>query len=112
MRLKPPLSITLDDEKSERANQHHEDRINELQQLPSAGLTVLPNITLADGVATIISHRLGRRPLWVGVSVPRGAATTAGYIIETRDGTQDPTKFLILTANDYGATVTVDGLVL
>lgn len=81
------------------------DAIRELQQKPAAN--VLPGITLADGVETTVAHKLGRLPMMVKPSVVRGA-TSAGYIVELRDGTVDRSKFLKLKASGYGATITLD----
>ncbi len=104
-KLRPGLSITLDDEKSERANRNHEGRIDELQGLPLVNARIV-TVQLADGVATPIAHGLGRTPLWVAVSVPRGALS-AGFLVETREGV-DRSKFAMLTASGYGATITID----
>jgi hypothetical protein len=49
----------------------------------------------------------------VSVSVPRGPSTS-GRIeeIRTTSGTNDRRKYITLQANGYGATVTVDVLIL
>ncbi len=106
-RLKPGLSITLDDEKAERANVNHEDRIDELQGLPFASARIVRDVSLADTIGTLVAHGLGRVPQWLGVSVVRGATAT-GRIVESRAGTHDRTKFTLLTATGHGATISID----
>jgi hypothetical protein len=88
----------------------HDEALASLQSLPAAGLVVLPDVVLRDGIPTPIAHRLGRVPKWVGVSVVRGAVLS-GHVDETREGI-DRSKFVHLTANGYGSTVTVDLVIL
>jgi len=97
------LPLHLKDDDLERVRRNHHEAIEEIQRAPGVGMTVLKGITLADGVATKVAHRLGRMPLWVGPSVPRGAVA-AGYIVET----ERTDKFVTLTAASYGATITLD----
>ncbi len=104
MSLKRAAAVKLDGD-AERARRDHVERIDELQGLPFCGARVIPNVTLADGVATSVAHGLGRNPVWICESVIRGAVS-AGYITETRTG--DRSRVVTLTANDYGATITVD----
>jgi hypothetical protein len=110
--MKAGLPIVLDDEKAERANRNHRERIDELQSLPATGLRVLAGVELADGVATPIAHKLGRAPAWLGVSLVRGAVSTGRIDDTSREGGNDRAKFAVLTANGWGATITVDLLVL
>ncbi len=111
MTLSAPHTPELDDDKAELVRLEHERKLVELQKLPAAALTVIPNVTLADGVATPIAHRLGRRAVcWH--SPPRGAAST-GRIEELRTaGSVDPTKFVVLSATGWGASIVVDVFVL
>lgn len=111
MRLRAPITPKLDDVSAEAVRRAHESAILDLQRLPSAQLRVLKDVSLADGIATPIPHGLGRVPQWVGISAVRGAAS-AGYINEKRDGTQNRHQFVVLQADDFGATVTVDLVVL
>ncbi len=110
MTLSAPHTPELED-KAELVRREHERKIVELQGLPAAALTVIPNVTLADGVTTPIAHRLGRRALcWH--SPPRGAAST-GRIEELRaTGSADPAKFVVLKATGWGASIVVDVFVL
>jgi hypothetical protein len=104
-------SIELEDEKAERVRRATNSAIEELQALPFAGARVIRDVTLADGVAKTIAHKLGRAPRWVGVSVLRGAVTP-GVLNETRGHPHDAKQVVVLTASGYGATVTVDVVVL
>lgn len=81
--------------------------IREIQDLPCSSTRIIAGVELADGVVTPIAHRLGRAPVFVGISVPRGA-TAAGWTVETRSGSYDRSQVVVLTANAYGATITVD----
>lgn len=108
-RLKPIIPIKLDDVNAERVRVKHETAIAELQQSKASGLKTIANISLANGAATPVPHTLGHAPSWVGISVPRGA-TSAGYVVETI--TKARAAVLTLTANGYGATITVDLVLL
>lgn len=105
--LRAPVDLRLVDIPSEQVRRSHHEKLLELQARPASALVVLPNIALAAGVATSIPHGLGRAPLWVKASDPRGATAT-GRIDEIRDGTSDRTKAIVLKATGYGATITVD----
>jgi hypothetical protein len=105
------LDIELEDERAERARRSHASAITELQTGPLAGAKVIAGISLPDGELRTVAHKLGRAPRWVGVSVVRGAST-AGVITETRGGQYNASQLLALTASGYGATITVDLLVL
>jgi hypothetical protein len=104
-RVKAGLSIALADEKAERCNRNHRERIDELQSLPLVGARLVIGVELADGVPTQIAHKLGRRKVGVLSCVPRGAVS-AGSISEV-DG-QAPEKYVTLQADGYGATIRVD----
>ncbi len=69
--------------------------------------TILPSVALPDATRVTVAHKLGRVPRFVTTSIPRGAVT-GGVINEVRDSATDRTKFLILQADDFGATITVD----
>lgn len=103
-------STKLADPDVERAVRNLRDAVRDLQRGTFAGALVIPDVALEDGVAKLVSHGLLRRPRAVIVSVPRGAAS-AGYIVESRDGV-NRTQQLKLTASGYGATITVDLVVL
>lgn len=102
-----PLPLRLDDEAAERVRRSHEAAIVELQSVPAVAMVVVSGVVLVDGIATTVAHKLGRKPLWVGISVPRGGVT-AGLLVEVRDGAQDLTKLVVITASGFGATITVD----
>lgn len=110
MKLTAPLAVRLADADAERVRRSHEERIRELQALPAAGLVVLQDIELADGVATRIVHKLGKAPRWIGPSVVRGATTT-GRIVESRDS-GNRQHAVTLTATGWGATITIDLLAM
>lgn len=105
------IGVRLADEDAERVRRNHDDRIAALERLPAADLVIVANVTLADGVRTPVTHNLGRVPRSVKLGVPRGA-TAAGYVNEIRDGSVDRTKQVLLQADDYGATITLDVEVL
>ncbi len=110
MALRQPITPRLADPDAERARRVHEDCIRELQGLTCTNLRVIPNVTLASGVATPVAHGLGRPALWAQPSAPRGASSS-GRIEEIRDG-HDRAKYVVLKATGWGATVTVDVAVL
>jgi hypothetical protein len=111
-RFRQLLSLVLADPNAEQVRRSHEDAIRELQQMRFAGAVIVSGVQLVDTVPTIVSHNLGRRPAFVRESVVRGAVAT-GRIVEARtDAALDYTKQLVLTATGWGATVTVDLLVL
>ena len=89
----------------ERFRRSHHEAIAELQAIARTAPTIVPNVTLVDAVPATIAHKLGRRPVFVQVSVTRGAGAP-GYINETLSQRTD--KVIVLEANDYGATITVD----
>lgn len=107
MPLKQGLAITLDDEKAERVNRSHRERIDEIQSLPIVGARLVLGVELADGVPTPVPHKLGRRVSMVLPSPVRGAVTP-GVINEIRDGSNAPEKYVTLQADGYGATIRVD----
>lgn len=86
------------------------DAIRELQQQPCVFARKIIGIRLEDGKVTSVSHGLGRQSI-VFLSAPRGA-TSVGRILEVRDGGPDTTKYFTLQASGWGATITVDALVL
>lgn len=96
----------LDDQDIERVRQMQHNAIRELQR-KAEDVEITEGVLLADGEETIVPHGLGRAPRFVTVSVPRGAAA-AGYVNEVRSDSHDRTKYVVLQADDYGATITVD----
>ena len=109
-RLAPPLSITLPDAQVDRVTRNLQDKVREIQSLPFADAVVIQGVTLADGVTTPVAHVLGRSPIWVSPSAPRGPSST-GRIEEVRSEA-DRSKTVSLRATGWGATITVDVVVI
>lgn len=105
------LATKLADTVLETIRRNFAEAITELQKLPFAGARIISGVVLADGVETPIAHQLGRLPLFVVASIPRGALS-AGRIDEIRNGTVDRSKLLKLKASGYGAVITVDLVVV
>jgi hypothetical protein len=97
----------------DRSRRELTEAVRELQRSVLSGAAVISNVSLADATTTTVAHGLGRVPVFVSVSVPRGPSTS-GRIeeIRTTSGTNDRRKYITLQANGYGATVTVDVLIL
>lgn len=106
----PLESTKLADPDVERAIRNLRDAVREQQRSVFSAAIVIPDVVLEDGVATLVSHGLLRRPRAVIPSIVRGA-TSAGYIVESRDGV-NRTQQIKLIASGYGATITVDLVVL
>lgn len=106
MRRTPPISARLDDTTAELVRRNHETRLTELQSLPATSMLILSAV-LPDGTDVLVQHGLGRKPLCVLVSPPRDAATP-GAITETRSANYQRDKVVVLQANGFGATITVD----
>jgi hypothetical protein len=101
----------LPDASAEEVRRTHASAIEALQADANArAFVVVSDVRLPDATEVPVAHKLGRTPRIVKVSVPRGAVA-AGYINEVRGGT-DRTKVIVLRADDYGGTVTVDVEVL
>jgi hypothetical protein len=69
------------------------------------------DIELHDGISTPVAHKLGRAPIAFFTSPPRGP-TTIGRIEEVVSSGHDPSLYLVLEANGFGTTVSVDVLVM
>ena len=89
---------------AETTRRTHEACILELQ---ASGPRVIADVELADGVERPIAHKLGRKPVFVTTSPPRGASTS-GRIEEVRSGSYDRAQVVVLKATGWGATITVD----
>ncbi len=96
---------------AEHARRVHEECILELQKQPASSLKVIESVELEDGVDRPIAHKLGRKPQWLQVSCVRGALN-AGRVEEIRSGSYNREQVAVLRATGFGATVTVDVLVL
>jgi hypothetical protein len=110
VRLRKPLDVALPDVRSERVRRAHAEAIEELQGVPLVAAALIKDVSLADATDTPIAHGQGR-PVLVFVSPVRGASTS-GRVTETRSATYDRSKFVVLRATGFGATVTVDLLVV
>ena len=110
--MRPLLAIGISSHAdAERVRRNHHEAIAEIQQAPLVGAVVLPGIELEDGVETPVAHRLGRAPRFVSPSIVRGASS-AGFIAEIRAGGYNRAQHLVLKASGWGATITLDLLVV
>lgn len=108
--MKALLDARIADEKTDRFVRSIAEAVRELQRLKAATLDVIPNQQLPDNVVVLVPHKLGRAPVIVLISPPRGAAA-AGIVNEVVDipaGNPDRSRYVGLKANGFGATVTVD----
>lgn len=110
-RFVPPIARQLSDPDAENVRRSHAESIAVLQKAAAGIPTVLAGIELADGIETPIAHLLGRKPVWVRESCPRNGVTV-GSVVEVRSGTVDRSKVVVLRADGWGATITVDVAVL
>lgn len=111
MTLSAPITPRLPDIDSERVRRELDAKIAQLQKLPAMGMAVVGSQSLPDSTLTLVPHPLGRAPSFVTCSPPRGASST-GRLEEIRDGSYDRKKFVGLKATGWGATITVDVLVV
>lgn len=116
MKLGPPIAKRLEDPDAEQVRRSHAQAITELQGLPAAGLKVIKGVSLPNGKDVFVSHGLGREPSIVLVSPPYPNIATVGAIHEVRgvSGAQaiDRSRAIVLKADGFGLTVTVDVAVL
>ncbi len=106
--IKTPTQPRHDDPKIDRAITDHKATIDKVAERPGVNMVVLAGIELADGVETPVPHKLDKAPSAVWCSAVRGP-TTVGMIEEVGSRTN---KYVTLKASGYGATVTVDVLVV
>ena len=109
-RFEALLGLRLGDEDAERVRRNHQRAISEMQERPAVSGLVIEDVVLASGTVTSIEHKLGRKAR-VFVSAIRGASTS-GRIDETRSNAYDRSRYVVLTAQGWGATITVDLWVL
>lgn len=96
-----PKRIITGHQETDRALREHETAIGELvDAMPGSSVV---EVNLANATATTVRHGLGRAFRFFSTSVPAGAAA-AGYIVRTPG---DDTNHIVLTANGYGATITI-----
>ncbi len=107
--LHQPLAIRLKDEDAEKVRRSHALAIEELRGLPATSLRLRRNVELPDNTNVYVAHGLGRAPLWVGISAVRGAGLTTGRIEDnTASRSADASRFVVLQADDWTGTITVD----
>jgi hypothetical protein len=109
--MKAPQTRRLTDADAEANRRSHEEAIRSLQAVPAVSLRVINAITLPDATEVVVSHGLGREPIWIAPSCLRGPSTS-GRIEEIRTGAHDRARFVKLKASGYGATITIDLAVL
>ena len=113
-----PVAPRITDPAVRQVLDDHKRAIEDTAKLPGAGLRVIPNVQLADGVDTPVAHGLGRPPSWVRESCPRGLTSSVlgatGRVVRILSITgpsADPSRFVVLRAAGWGATIEVDVLV-
>lgn len=106
----PPSALVrkLDDPKVDEVARNHARRIDELNAHPVMATKYIADVALADGVETPVAHGLGRSPTYVSESCVEGAVTS-GHIERVRSpaAAVDASKYVVLKASGYGATITV-----
>lgn len=104
----PTVGPRLDDRKTDAAVKDHAARLDTLANLPAASMKFIPDVELRDGIETPVAHGLGRRAAYVSESCVSGAASS-GWIEWVRTPTKpaDASKYVVLKASGYGATITV-----
>ena len=107
--MKRLSNTRLSDPAADAVRQEHATAIGELQSSPLLAARVIPDVSLLSGIETPVPHGLGRAPVFLSVSPPRGASTS-GRIeeIRTTGGALDRKKFVTLLATGWGATIYVD----
>jgi hypothetical protein len=110
--LAPVVTLSLKDADADRVARSHGRAITELQGLIAAGARLVENIELPDATDVPVHHGLGRPPRWVGPSPARGTALTGGAVLEQRSASFDRNDVVVLRAVGFGATITLDLLVL
>lgn len=88
-----------------------ERKLAELIGLPCTSLEVIENVSLEDGVATPVPHKLGRPAKWARESCVTGAVTS-GVVTRVTDTAYDQARYVVLQADGFGATVSCSVVVL
>lgn len=117
MTLSPPNTPSIADPRAEAVRRIHGDKITELQQLPMAGAFIVRDVSVPNAGEVMVAHALGRAPLAVLVSAPRGAGVTPGIVRDlgtsTGAGTPvDRARLVCLRGDGFGVAVTVDVVVI
>ena len=109
--IKTPTQPRHEDPKIDRALTDHKATIDKIAEQPGVGLAVLSDVELLDGIETPVPHKLGKAPSAVTVTAVRGALLV-GSVSDVRTGTYDRAQYVTLKASGYGATITVDVVVV
>jgi hypothetical protein len=113
LRRTPPVTRRISDfEAAEIVRQNHERRIAEIAQFAPV---VIRDIALPPATVVWIPHNLGRPVACALPSAPRtpdGVGVLVGLISEARGSIGgkgiDSSQFVVLFANNFGTTITVD----
>lgn len=114
--MTPLVAVRLADADAERVRQSHASAIKEIQSADLASAKIISDVSLPDGVPVAVAHGLGRAPRFVAPSILRGGVTT-GLLVEYRSSHPstgapvDRTRFILIAAFAFGATITLDLLV-
>lgn len=109
--LTAPIAPQVADPDVERVVRELRAKVVELQRLPLAGAVIVKGVELEDGVPRAVPHRLGRPFVTFFHSPPR-SPSTSGRIEDVRSSSFDAKQFVVLEANGFGATITVDVVVV
>ncbi len=105
----PALTTRLADPDIERVRRNLETMISELKNKSRIVTKILP-----DNAETFVSHGLGRRPVMMAISPPRGAANAGGSIRDFGDKSPltgaicDRSQSILLRTDGFGSQITVD----
>lgn len=83
-----------------------DERIKQIVGVAMLGGYIKRDVELADATDVPIAHELGR-PASVFLSPPRNPSSS-GRIEEVRSDSFDLSKYTVIRATGYGATITVD----
>ncbi len=97
------LRVAKLDGAAESVRQSHHDAIVELQLQPMAGAVTIRGIAIPNNGTVTKAHKLGRTPIQVLTSPPRGGSTP-GLLGEVSRTDQ----VIVLSAAGFGAAITVD----
>lgn len=116
MRFTAPISIVLGDSNAEAVRKNVDQRIREIQDRPAIGALVVAGVELPNATDVWVSHGLGREPSAVLVSPPYPNIVTVGCVHEVRGSSGaspiDRKQSIVLKADGFGTTVTVDVVVM
>jgi hypothetical protein len=106
------LALRVADAITDKVLRSHRDCILELQGVPILRGKLIRNIALPDAAEVVVSHGLGHRAA-LFLAIPRRGdfSPTPGTLFDIthlRTSKVDPNESSVLTANDYGGTITVD----